>query len=211
VFSYSSQSKSRRFRRRLLCTAGLSAALFCLSATASVAAGDTPPATCAGQTFTQPFAGLADLNYYTLVPGGEFSGPQEGWQLSRGAQISSATRPDGTTGGVLDLPSGAEAISPPVCVTLHYPTARVWALDAEGSGGVAVSVAYAGSRTESKAKTVAQLHGEGGSWTSSGAFNVQPQIAGHEEGTREVRFIFLAGGKSSDTQLFGLYVDPRMR
>ena len=46
----------------------------------------------------------------------------------------------------LYLPSGAYAVSPPVCVTLQYPTARTWVEDVKGFGGVVVGVYYAGSR-----------------------------------------------------------------
>ena len=74
-----------------------------------------------------------------------------------------------------------------------------------------VSVAYAGTRTEEKPKNVGQIHGDHGDWTLSNPFNVQPQIAGHTEETRQVRFHFTAGGNRNDYRLSGLSVDPRMR
>ncbi len=123
----------------LICLASL-----CLPAVSAVAA--VAPAECAGQVFSQPFTAFGDSNYYTLVRGGEFNSASEGWELSKGARIITTTRPYGSgAGGVLDLPSGAVAISPPVCVTLQYPTARVWVRNVKGAEGVAVGLAYAGT------------------------------------------------------------------
>ena len=48
-------------------------------------------------------------------------------------------------------------------------------------------------------------------WTLSEPFDVQPELGGKSEATREVRFVFAAGKGSGDTQLYGLFVDPRMR
>jgi hypothetical protein len=48
-------------------------------------------------------------------------------------------------------------------------------------------------------------------WTPSKPFNVQPQIAGKADETRQVRFHVTPGGKNNDCWRFGLYVDPRLR
>jgi hypothetical protein len=58
---------------------------------------------------------------------------------------------------------------------------------------------------------VGQVHGAHNDWTASSPINVQPQIAGPAESTREARFVFKAGGKTSEFQLYDVYVDPRMR
>ena len=168
-------------------------------------------AVCPGQTFSQPFEALQDSNYYTLVEGSEFNSASEGWELKNGAQIVEATRPDGSTGGVLDLPSGSYAISPPTCVTLQYPTARTWVEDVEGADGVMVGVSYAGVRTGPFGVPVGWLgaRSSGGCELSS-PFNVRPELAGSAEGVREVRFVFANWGRGGDVHLSGLYVDPRM-
>jgi hypothetical protein len=166
-------------------------------------------AVCPGQTFSQPFEALKDSNYYTLVEGSEFNGPEEGWDLKNGAEVVETTRPDGSTGGALDLPFGAVAISPPVCVTLQYPTARAYVENVSGQGGgVTAGVFYAG--TKPLLVPVGQLSAKkSAGWELSNAFNVKPQLTGSEEGTREVRFIF-ANLSKGDYRLSGLYVDPRM-
>jgi hypothetical protein len=208
----SSRPTAIRLKRQIIRAAGICAALLGFSAVPALAApAAQAPAACEGQTFSQAFAAFNDPNYYTPVPGGEFNSPSEGWGLSNGAQVVEAERPDGSTGGALDMPSGSVAVSPPVCVTLQYPTARAWVRNVEGSEGIAVAVAYVNSKSEDKPHNVGQVHGQQSQWTLSNPFNVRPKIAGHEEETREVRFVFVAGGKASDFQLFGPQVDPRMR
>jgi hypothetical protein len=167
-------------------------------------------ARCPGQTFSQPFVALGDNNYYTLVPGSEFNNPPEGWELSAGAHVVATTLPNGAKGSALDLPSGAVAVSPPVCVTLQYPTARVYVQTLEGNAATGVSVSYLETKSESKPKQVGELKSAQGSWELSAPFSVLPLLAGKEEGTRQVRFVFSAGGSATSTLLFGLYVDPRM-
>jgi hypothetical protein len=168
-------------------------------------------AVCPGQAFAQPFEALKDSNYYTLVEGSEFNGPNEGWELKNGAEVVEGTRPDGSSGGVLDLPSGSYAVSPPVCVTLQYPTARAYVEDVQGGGGVIVGVYYAGAKTGPAGQPVAQLNAKkGAGWELSSPFNVKPQLGGSEEGVREVRFIYANTTRNSDFHLSGLYVDPRM-
>lgn len=185
-----------------------------LATTVDSALAATPPAKtvarCEGQTFSQPFTANKDANYYTLLPGSQFEGPTEGWELSNGAQILKTTEPNGGTGSVLDMPSGATAVSPLICVTLQYPTARAWVRNVRGAEGISIGVAYAHTATANLPKNVGQIHGAQSSWTLSNPINVQPQTAGPTEETREVRFVFTSGGKTSDFQLYGFYVDPRM-
>lgn len=219
------------FARKLCCLAALSlAALALLAATTAQAFPsrygwgghltnpasaevDAELAVCPGQVFSQPFEAFEDDNYYTLVEGSEFNAGPEGWILRRGAEVVEGTRPDGSTGGVLELPGGALAISPPVCVTLQYPTARAWVQTVGGSGGVSVGVYYAGVKHGlRRAEHVALLGSEEeGAWELSDPFAVKPELAGSEEGVREVRFVYANLGWHGVFRLSGLYVDPRMR
>lgn len=208
----SSRPKAFRHKPRLPCLVVAWLAVSGLSA--APALGANPPAApigCEGQAFSQPFANQSDSNYYTLVQGGEFNGAGEGWELYNGAAIVRASRPSRAMGGVLDLRSGAVAVSPPVCVTLQYPAARVWVRDVKGTEGVAVSVVYLSARTATLPQNVGQLQGGQGEWTLSNPISVQPQIAGAGESAREARFVFVGAGRSSEFQLSGLWVDPRMR
>jgi hypothetical protein len=197
-----------RYIWNLGCAAGLILGLLSLWSASAMASQASPEAAvCPGQTFSQPFEAFGDSSYYTLVEGSEFNGGAEGWELSGGAEVVEGIRPDGSIGGVLDLPSGAVAVSPAVCVTLDYPKARTWVDAGDGDGGVTVRVVYAGG---SEAKSQLRDKDENG-WTLSKQFNVKPQLEGKEEGVREARFVYSNDTKSSDVQVWGLYVDPRMR
>lgn len=164
-------------------------------------------AVCPGQTFLQPFTELGDSNYYTLVEGSESASTGEGWELLGGASVVGGTRPDGSTGGVFDLPSGAVAISPPTCVTLLYPTARAWVEDVSGGGALQVGVYYPGTKTPRPVGALSAKPGQG--WELSTPFDIQPQLGGKEEGVREVRFVY-ANTTRGDLHVAGLYVDPRL-
>lgn len=193
--------------RNLGCAAGLVLGLLGLwSASAMASNAGSEAAVCPGQTFSQPFEAFGDSNWYTLVEGSEFNGGAEGWELSGGAEVVEGIRPDGSTGGVLNLPSGASAVSPAVCVTLDYPKARTWVDAVKGNGGVTVRVVYEG---KPEVGTTRLRDKDANGWTLSRQFNVKPQLAGGEEG--EVRFVYTNNTKSSDFNVWGLFVDPRMR
>ena len=175
-----------------------------------VAAAKSVAASCEGQSFSQPFATLGDDNYYTLVPGSQFNSPEEGWVLAGGARIVSSTRPEGSTGGTLQLPNGAAAVSPPVCVTLQYPWARVWLHKGEASGSLQAGVVYTTTKGTAVIETVAKLQA-GSTWSPSEPFEVRPELGGEVEGGRPVRFVFISHSEhESSFQLYGLYVDPSM-
>jgi hypothetical protein len=170
----------------------------------------TDPATCANPSMNQTFLSMKDQNWYTLAPGQSpdgFNGA--GWTLSGGAQIVTAQLQDGDSGSVLDLPSGAVAVSPPICVTSDYPTARTRVRDVVGAEGVQFYVSYQGTHTWEQPQNTGQLHGQPNKWTVSNPVNLQPDH--HTVGWQIVRFAFVAGGRTSDFQVYDFYVDPRMK
>ncbi|HET7444044.1 MAG TPA: hypothetical protein VFJ57_05235 [Solirubrobacterales bacterium] len=168
-------------------------------------------AVCPGQTFSQPFLEFGDENFYTEAQDSDFDAGSGDWTLRNGARLVGATDPDGSAGGALELPAGAYAISPPVCVTLQYPTARAWVRTVGGWGGVTVSVYYAKAKYGLAAADDVGYLGSDGAWDLSDPFEVKPELAGDAEGTREVRFVFSNRTWSSVFDLSGLFVDPRMR
>jgi hypothetical protein len=203
------------FSRRSLTASGLLAGLLSVLAVSPALAKSsttTQPvdtSACSDPQLSQPFLSAGDANWYTLAPGESADSlDATGWTLSGGAQVHGVQLDDGTTGSVLDLPSGASATTPPMCVSSDFPTARTMVRDVTGDEGIHIAVAYAGTKTESKPKDVGQVRGKGGDWTLSDPFNVHP---GNVPGWQLVRFSFVAGGKSSDFQIYDFYVDPRMR
>ena len=145
--------------RRAACMAVGIAALAAGSAQAATTTSIDTSA-CANPLLTQPFLSAHDSNWYTLIPGqtpGNFDGT--GWQLSGGARIITTQLADGSTISVLDLPSGSKAVSPTMCVTSSYPTARTMVRDAKGSEDVFVYVSYEGTSTWTNPKNTGQVHG----------------------------------------------------
>jgi hypothetical protein len=162
---------------------------------------------CTTPTLTQAFASFGDQNYYTPVPGQWVADPTAttGWSLQGGASIRSDTLAGGTTGQVLDLPSGSFAISPPMCVDLTYPTARVMVRNLAGGGGVHAFVSYAGPNSWGKPRDGGAVHGRGNAWALSDQIHLQPN---HAPGWQLVRFGLVPDGRNSEFQLYNFYVDP---
>jgi hypothetical protein len=195
------------FSRKSLGSLGLGmliAALTAIPAQASVNLSQ-----CTTPEYSQPFLYAGDSNWYTLLPGesaDNFEGG--GWELSGGARIVTTTLSDGTTGQVLDLPSGSKAVSPVVCVTSLYPTARGIVRNVNGSEGVFFYVEYEGTNTWEHPKNTGQIHGEHSAWTLVTPVNLQPQ---NVLGLQPMRITLVPGGNTSDFEVYDLYVDPRMR
>ena len=191
---------------RYAATIGLAAVAAALGASPARAAitiaGATPLSACAAQAMSQPFAGLRDTHFYTLAPGGDFSSAGD-WQLSGGASVVDDNARDG---GVLDLPSKAQATSPVMCITSDYPTARLHVRNLKGSEGVFFYVSYLQNGTWTTPKNTGQFHGAQTSWTLSNPMNVQPL---NTSGWQQVRFTFVAGGTTSHFQVDDFWVDPR--
>ena len=164
---------------------------------------------CTAPVLSQPLLYAGDSNYYFLAPGqtpGNFEGT--GWTLSGGASIKKTTQQNGATGYVLDLPSGSKAVSPTLCVTSAYPTARTLVRDVSGSEGVYLNVSYEGTGNWEKPKNTGQFHGNKTEWTLSGSLNLQPE---NVTGWQVVRLTLIPGGTKSEFQTYNFYVDPYVR
>jgi hypothetical protein len=193
------------FSRNSIIASGLG--LLILAFAAIPAQAEVDLSQCVENQLSQPFLYANDINLYTLIPGEEadnFAG--EGWQLSGGAQIVTETLQDGTSGQVLDLPSGSKAVSPVICVTSAYPTARGIVRNVKGAEGVFFYVEYEGTNTWGHAKNTGQIHGSQSAWTLVTPVNLQPF---NRIGLQPMRITLVPGGKTSDFEVYNLYVDPR--
>ncbi|HTP22032.1 MAG TPA: hypothetical protein VMJ65_20665 [Solirubrobacteraceae bacterium] len=190
---------------------GLALGIVAVAGGTAQAATTTPVDTsmCSDPLLSQPFASAHDNSWYTLAPGESADNfDAAGWQLTGGARIITTTLADGSVGSVLDLPSGATAVSPTMCVTSQYPVARAMVQDVVGAEGVFFYVSYEGTKTWNTPKNTGQVHGNKTNWTLAAPVNVQPAGA---PGWQPVRFTFVAGGKNSDFRLYDFYVDPHCR
>jgi hypothetical protein len=178
------------------------------TAAAQAATSTRNVANCSEGSFSQPFTGYKDTSWYTLLTGqGQEGFNGEGWTLSGGAKLVRTTVPGGAVATVLDLPSGSKAVSPVTCVTTDYPVARAFVKNVRGSEGVFFYVSYEGTNTWEKPKNTGQIHGANGAWEATGRVNLQPEGV---SGWQPMRITLEPGGKTSEFQLYDLYLDPRM-
>ena len=131
-------ARSIRFSRFRLTLLG---ALLALAFAPQAGAGLLP--SCPG-TYTKPFAQWGDTAPYTLVGDGAFEGGAAGWSLAGGARVVAGNETfyvHGTddTRSLL-LPRGSSATSPPVCMVLGRPKARLFAMAPAGAGSMRVEV-----------------------------------------------------------------------
>ena len=169
---------------------------------------DAPPSTsaCNDPYLSQPFLPLGDNRNYVLPSGetpGDFNG--DGWTLTGGATVVQVADDSGAQHSVLDLPSGAMASSPAMCVTSAYPKARAMVRNVHGGDGVFFYVAYGGTETWVKPRNTGQIHGHDSKWTLSDPVDVQPD---GKPGWQIVKFTFVGGGHGNEFQVYDFYVDP---
>ena len=119
----------RIFGRRMI-MGGLVAA--CVLATAPAAsAGPLASAlgSCPSEQLERPFLRWLDPLSYTLVPGGSFEAGTTGWTLN-GAKVVSGNESYYAGGAQhsrsLSIPAGGSATTPPICVSVDRPVARLF-------------------------------------------------------------------------------------
>lgn len=227
-------STSTRVRRRIAGTAlfgALSLIASAWPAAAMASGGDVVATTVSGlkvletaetqQTCTSPqlvqaFSVFGDTRDYVLAPGGSFEAKSlDGWQVQR-AKTSGDGSPLEVSGQdnerSLKIPAGGSAISPAMCVDLHYPTFRLMARAAR-EGGLQVDVIYPDS-ADPVFHPVGQLAGgRDDDWRATDDMPVFPERGGADPGMRRValRFTSVAvnGGDAGEWKIDDLYVDPR--
>lgn len=178
-------------------------AVIALAAAAPAAASAAP---CPDYPLSQPFLAWGDSNQYTLLPGESVDNlSAEGWQLERGANITTTMLQDGQIGQVLDLPAGSIAVTPPMCVTASdYPMARTLVSDVSGTEGVAVYVSYEDMRREDWPLASGMIKDPLAGWAPSKPIMLH---AGPLRGEHTVRLTLVSDG--GEYQLYNFYVDPR--
>ena len=152
---------------------------------------------------TQAYSAWGDSSWYTLTPGqtpGDFNG--NGWILLGGARITTTQLDDGTTGHVLRLPAGSQAISPMFCVDPTYRTARAMTRTVNGTANASLFTTYARGRTAANSVSGSTA------WNPTPSLDLQPNSAG---GWQLAKFTFSAGPNRGDLEVYNLYIDPYSR
>lgn len=174
----------------------------------SIATPPPAPSTgaCSKPVLSQIFLPAKDPNYYTQAPGqtaGGFVG--KGWKLEGGARVVAATRANGSTGDVLDLPAGSMAVSPNICVTSLYPTARMMVRSVFGGDNLSFRVSYAATDSWTNPHQTGEVQGNNTSWSLSDPVQLQPT---NVAGWQIVRLTLVPKGPHSEFQVYDLELDP---
>jgi hypothetical protein len=176
--------------------------------------------TCSAPVITNPFARFGDGRDYVMAPDGSFEDPElSGWQLSAAARRVTDADPvdlganDGA--GMLSLAARATAISPTMCVDLHYPTFRVLtkAIGRTDSSEFKIEVIYPDSAKpvweELSKFDGKQFTNAGSGWRLTNDMDMKPVLGGKTAGFRRVAFRFTA--LTGTWRVDDLYVDPTRR
>lgn len=166
---------------------------------------------CTEPAVSQPFLSFGDSSWYSLAPGESYDQfTAAGWTLSNGAYIGSSTLQDGTTGSVLVLPNGSQAVSPPLCVDNSYPYLKAM-LQAVHGGSVTFSISYM-----TTTGTYGSLRTDNAQ-TPTGAWKLSSELglgSGPYTGWNYAILTITGGGgklAGAASSLYNLYFDPRMK
>jgi hypothetical protein len=185
--------------------------------------------TCENPLIVHPFTKYGDYADYVLAPGGKFDGSVTGWQFAGGAKVIATDK-----GKSLQLPKGASAISPAMCLDLNTPTFRMYhkvvkprtgllggllglVLGSPQDADVRVEVVYPEVAYPEWTK-MTEFDGEegqsaGNGWRLFDPIDLHPELGGALPGARyaALRFTVL-NARSGESVLFDdIYVDPKRR
>lgn len=199
-------------KRLLVRTAAATALALAVLAPAAEAA-------CPSRTFSQHFLPFADMGWYTLAPNGDMETGSTGWALTGGARIVEANPAlIGDQLGdrhALELPAGATATSPPVCIQSGYPSARAfgWTRLRSLTSGSTLKVEIvhadaAGRISVSPVGSAPDLF----VWSPMRKLSLTQglSLSKSADGSAWIRYRFTAA-PGSHWWIDGLYVDPMMR
>lgn len=170
---------------------------------------------CTPKPTTQPFAKWGDNAPYNIAPGGTFEAGAESWSLSGGAKVVSGNEPFKVGGAShsrsLQLPPGATATSPVICVGLEHPTVRLFAKNNRALLSTMTVEVIAETSLGLKVAVPIGVLLPSGQWKPSPRFlviaNLLPLLPGeHTPVQFRVRSVGLGTWSVDD-----FYVDPRCR
>jgi hypothetical protein len=172
---------------------------------------------CDWPPVSMPFAQWGDNNPYFVASGGSFEGDVSGWTLGGGANVSAPNEPWNVNGSTdhlsLDIPNGASATSPPICVTVSSPALRLFYVNTLGSDRpLQIFLNYTGTDGKPHSAKL-QDQKNSGSWTPSQPIMFLSQIQGilKKSGQTMVTFTFTVpseDNRSADWRIDDVEIDP---
>jgi hypothetical protein len=158
--------------------------------------------------FAPVFKPWRDRRLYTLAPGGDFETLAEGWTLE-GATLAADSTPFvlGAALGAssLELPAGATALSPPICVRRGMPSFRFVARSVgEEKAAVKVEILYASGKVKGRGRLK-----PGAEWAPTKKLALsQGQFKIKRRASTQIRLRFAV--TSGTARIDDVYIDPRM-
>jgi hypothetical protein len=164
---------------------------------------------------SQPFLPWGDLAFYALAPNGGFESGSDGWRLGGDAAVVDGNEPfqvgGDTDASSLMLPPGSSAQSPPACIGVLYPTARLFVRNTGSpTSTLRVDVVYRDVLGFRWTVPVAHLAATS-SWAPStdvplfANLTALPLVSG---GAAQVAFRFTPEGDGGAWEIDDLYIDP---
>jgi hypothetical protein len=167
---------------------------------------------CKGETVSQPFLKWGNANYYALAPGGDFEKGLTGWSLGGGAKVVSGSETYGVTGTVgkysLELPTGATATTPYMCVEANYPTFRFFDRNSAILSSLTVEVLY--KNTLLSGGALSGIVGAGSSWAPSPEMLTLAIAGGVLSGGATAQLAIRFRAATGASRIDDVLVDPRM-
>ena len=172
---------------------------------------------CDNGNISQPFKEWNDDDNYFLVPGGNFEGDLDGWELRGGARTTAGNEPWRVAGDEgsksLVIPAGGSVTTPVVCVGIEHPSLRFFAKRSSAGLLSGVSTLAVSALVETSAGlTVEVPFGvvlSGTTWKPTPAYymlvNLLPLLPGEHT---PIAFRFRPVGLSN-WQIDDVFVDPR--
>ena len=215
-------SGSRRIGRIVAATLGLA---FLMTGSASAAdpvikpvkgAAYNPNGCVVDHTLSTPFEAWSDSADYALAPGGDFESGAGDWTLTKNASLSAGNQPFqvGNTDGSssLELPGGAVATSPPMCIDATYPYFRLFARKlGSGKAGLKVKVLFLDEKNNAKGKDSGEVKLDSNDWALTDSLKIDVTFDSvYGTGAAPVQFQFIAP-KDNTWRIDDLYVDPYAR
>jgi hypothetical protein len=174
-------------------------------------AADQPAAAgepCGDRVFAPVFKPFNDRRLYTLAPGGDFETLAEGWTLEN-AVLAADSSPFvlGAALGAssLELPAGATALSPPICVRRGMPSFRFLAKSVSAEQAtLKVEILYASGRVKGRGRLLPAAE-----WAPTKKLSLsQGQFRVKRRGSTQIRLRFAV--TAGTARIDDVYIDPRM-
>jgi hypothetical protein len=201
--------------RKVVAALAASSLVFALGTGVGVAGNPPASHSCpVPRATSQPFLGWNDAHYYFLAPGGSMESDltSAGWSLSGQAGLVPGSESFDVTGTAdsmsLALPSGSAAQTPPICVTIHDPELRFFALNTGRRDAVlGVKAMFVGNDGKVHSRDLGDVHA-GSSWTLTAPLKFRDSIQPGPDGSGQVAFVFSPKDSKGSWRIDDLYVDP---